>query len=126
MISGAKGTKMMRSILTCTAFALFGLLSGCGGPGQPAKQSAATQQNESQAQLQALPEAARNAVFIRAIRDAGFDCQHVTESRALAGTEGAWAAQCDDGTPYVIAIAPNGQAQVTKGAPSDQVAPNAA
>jgi hypothetical protein len=70
-----------------------------------------------------MAEGERNAVFIRAIRDAGFDCQHVDSSSyqgMSAGQGGSagtptWVATCDKASNWVILIGGNGAAQVIKG-----------
>jgi hypothetical protein len=104
---------------TLSAAMLIALAAACGSREQPARQQPDNQAAEMQARLKALPETSRDAVFIRAIRDGGFDCQHVETSAPIADAS-AWTARCDDGTPYVIAIGAGGQAQVTKGEPAGQ------
>jgi hypothetical protein len=104
------------------------LLAACnrGGPqaeqaaqpaGQPNGQQGANAQRDYQARLAAMPEAERNAVFIRAVRDAGFDCQHVGSSSYQGVSAGSptWVATCDDASNWVILIGSNGSAQVIKG-----------
>lgn len=61
-----------------------------------------------------MPEGERNAVFIRAIRDAGRDCQHVQTSARQPDRNGqpVWTATCDDGGNWVIVIGEDGIAQV--------------
>lgn len=75
---------------------------------------------DAAAEVAAMPEGQRNAVFIRAIRDANLPrtCQHVASS-ASAGEIGgapAWTATCDDGTNWTIVIGANGIAQVVSDA----------
>jgi hypothetical protein len=67
-----------------------------------------------QARLEALPEAQRNGVFIRAIRDADGRCQHVERSEPAGEQEGlpVWRAYCEDGASFSILIARGGSAQV--------------
>ena len=65
-------------------------------------------------QVAALSEAQRNAVFIRALRDAGLACQHV-ERAVPAGTiqnMPAWRATCQGGGEWTILIAADGNAQI--------------
>lgn len=59
-----------------------------------------------------LPVGQRNAVFLRAIRDAGLACQTVTRSERLADTAGKpkWRARCEDGTAHLVQVAPDGTA----------------
>lgn len=68
------------------------------------------------AQVATLPEPARNAVFFRAIHDAGLPCQHIIDSRPMANTPSAavtWRAQCEDKAYHLIRIQPDGSAAVT-------------
>jgi hypothetical protein len=100
-------------ITALAAVAAIALLAGCGGNETPAGNDtgAAT---DYQAKLQAMAEGGRNATFIRAIRDAGFDCQHVGSSAFEGETNGAptWSARCDDGSSWSIVIGEGGVAQV--------------
>lgn len=66
-------------------------------------------------QLRTMPEASRNATFIRAIRDAGRECQGVTASAARAPIQGApaWTATCQDGRQWIILLGNDGVVQVT-------------
>lgn len=98
------------------SLAPLALLAACDGssPTMPApepKQPPSAFQN----QVAALPDGQRNAVFIRAIRDAGFDCQGVTESRrggeGLRG-EPLWIATCNDKKHYGVLLGRDGTAQV--------------
>ncbi|WNO54782.1 hypothetical protein [Stakelama saccharophila] len=57
-----------------------------------------------------LPDPARNAVMIRAILDAGMNCEEVTKS--VRDEQGNWEATCSDGATHVIAIQPDGTAKV--------------
>jgi hypothetical protein len=61
-----------------------------------------------------LSEGQRNGVFIRAIRDANLDCQHVDSSEAAGVQQGypVWTAHCDSGATYTIVLTGNGSAQV--------------
>ena len=67
-----------------------------------------------QARLEALPEAQRNGVFIRAIRDSDGRCQHVERSEPAGEQDGLpiWRAYCEDGEIYSILISRGGSAQV--------------
>ncbi|MEG8220558.1 hypothetical protein OSJ57_07980 [Sphingomonas sp. HH69] len=66
------------------------------------------------AEVVALPEHQRNAVFFRAIRDAGLPCQNVTGAEQIATGEKApmWRAQCEDGVAHLIQVLPDGTANV--------------
>lgn len=71
-------------------------------------------EGDYQARLQALPEGGRNAVFIRALRDAGRDCQGVVSSAFQGMLQGrpTWTARCDDGVGWVVIIGKDGIAEV--------------
>lgn len=66
------------------------------------------------ARVGALPIGERNAVFFRALQDAGSDCQDVTKSERIADTAGAptWRAVCDNGTMNLVQVKPDGTAIV--------------
>jgi hypothetical protein len=61
-----------------------------------------------------MPEGQRNALFIRAIRDAGLECQHVDASTAAPPYRGmpVWTAACSGGGTWTIVVGPNGIAQI--------------
>ncbi|WP_294288332.1 hypothetical protein [uncultured Sphingomonas sp.] len=91
-------------------------LAACGGgsdtpAANTATPAAAATESEFQAKVAALTPAERNGVFIRAIRDAGLNCQEVTESTKDKKV-GMWAARCADGTGYAVQILPDGTATV--------------
>ena len=95
--------------------ALF--LSACSAE-QPAatNTTAASADNvDYLARIRAMPAGQRNAVFLRAIRDAGRACQGVTELTEVTGNGGpaTWSARCDDGNRWIVAISPTGVATVT-------------
>lgn len=66
------------------------------------------------AQVIALPERQRNAVFFRAIRDAGLPCQSVRQSEAIKSDNEApaWRASCDNGESHLIAVTPDGMVNI--------------
>jgi hypothetical protein len=103
---------------TCAAAAIFALAACNSGspPAAPVNQadSAAASGN----QIAALPEGSRNGVFIRAIRDANQDCQHVDSSQAAGTQQGfpVWTAHCSDGASYTIVLTGNGGATVINAA----------
>ena len=87
------------------------LLASCGkepaappAPGGP----------DVRAQLRTMAEGGRNAVFIRAIRDAGQACQAVTHSawQRDVAAESLWAVQCEGGTAWAVYVARSGGARV--------------
>lgn len=67
------------------------------------------------AEVAALSDRQRNAVFLRAIRDAGHGCQGVTRSEQVGDRAGkaTWRAKCDDGTAHLVQVRPDGTAMVT-------------
>lgn len=107
---------MIRSILLLPLAAL----AACGA--EPSAQNSAAANAAASAdnvdylsRIRSMPQGQRNAVFLRAIRDANQPCQGVTELTEVTSTGGpaTWAARCDDGGRWVVAIAPNGTATVT-------------
>ncbi|HWK35737.1 hypothetical protein [Sphingomonas sp.] len=96
------------------------LLAGCGtAPQAPAPEPTTQPPSAFQNQVAALPDGQRNGVFIRSIRDAGFDCQGVIEShRQGEGLNGdpLYVAQCSDKKYYGVLLGRDGTAQiVTRG-----------
>ena len=102
-----------------TPLAALALLAACGQNSDKSAPAPDAGQREYQTKLREMPDTARNAVFIRAIRDAGFTCQHVSTSSYLGDAAGAptWSAKCDE-SEWTVAIGPGGSAQVTKKAPT--------
>jgi len=90
--------------------------AACGGGQNQAAPAAESANNTAPAgtQVAALSEGERNAVFIRAIRDAGLDCQHVDRSVALGNVQNmpAWRATCQGGGEYTIVVGADGNAQI--------------
>jgi hypothetical protein len=112
--------RRMMSTTTLAAIAALLPLAACdrgSSQAQQPPQAADNAQRDTQARLAAMAEGERNAVFIRAIRDAGFDCQHVDSSSYQDISAGAptWVATCDKASNWVILIGSNGAAQVIKG-----------
>ncbi len=62
----------------------------------------------------AMSERERNAVFIRAILDAGMKCEGVTKSERLPDKDGlpVWRAACGSDSAHVITITPDGTANI--------------
>jgi hypothetical protein len=91
------------------------LLAGCGGGApEPANQVERVSPEEAGNQIAALSEGQRNAVFIRALQDAGEDCQHVESSAPAGEHQGfpVWSARCSDGGNWTIVITTDGTAVV--------------
>lgn len=102
-------------------------LAGCGGEGnitandavqaEPLNSAdtdnAADQTNYSAAVL-AQNDAQRNATFIRALKDAPLDCEHVDSSTRIADQDGVptWRVTCKGGTNYLIGIPKDGVAKI--------------
>jgi hypothetical protein len=105
---------MSRVFAACTLAVLL-VLGGCER-GAPEEGTTKIQvpEGDYQARLQAMPEGQRNAVFIRALRDAGRDCQGVVSSAFQGEFRGrpTWTARCDDGVGWVILIGKAGIAEV--------------
>lgn len=62
----------------------------------------------------AMPDRTRNVVFIRALLDAGIECQHVTSSERLPDQDGKplWRVNCSDKTAHMISVTPDGTANI--------------
>ncbi|MHA6722496.1 hypothetical protein [Sphingomonas sp. RS2018] len=93
------------------------LLAGCGSTVPSGNTTAAvtpSEPSEFQTQVVALPEAQRNAVLIRAIRDADRDCQGVTKSERKPDVQGApmYLATCQGGATFGVTFRRDGTAQV--------------
>lgn len=119
----------MRLILSGAGLALALAVGGCGERRAEPSNRVETNATEDVAnQLAALPDGQRNAVFIRAIRDAGEDCQHV-ESSARAGEyrgRPVWSAQCEGGASWTIVVTRDGTAQLINDAEARLVGLNQA
>lgn len=61
----------------------------------------------------AMSDRQRNVVFIRALMDAGIDCQSVNSSERLPDQDGKplWRANCPNGA-HMISITPDGTANI--------------
>lgn len=98
--------------------ALALLLAGCGeSPENRSAQAPAGNQaagTGDAARLASLSTGQRNAVFIRAIRDAGLECQHVDWSELNGTYRGmpVWTASCARGQVWAIVVGQDGIAQI--------------
>lgn len=102
----------MRAVLIVT---LALAIAACGGgQNQAATANAGTAAEPVTNQVAGLSDAQRNAVFIRALRDAGLDCQHVERSAPAGAIQNmpAWRATCQGGGEWTIVIATDGTAQI--------------
>lgn len=102
------------SLLAVAALALT--LAACDGGEAPTADDTdiAVPKGDYANEIAALEPGQRDAVFLRAIRDAGRDCQNVTGSSTQGNVGGnpAWTAVCDNGGRWVIIIGRDGIAQV--------------
>ena len=103
----------MRAFLI-SLLALATAACGSGGQNGATTANAANAAEPAGNRVASLPEGQRNAVFIRAIRDAGLDCQHVERAvpAGIIQTMPAWRATCRGGGEWTIVIAPDGTAQI--------------
>lgn len=118
----------MRQLMIVPALAL--LLAGCGGPEPEAERNDATAidrdaeanvtGNEAAGNALAtvlnLNDRQRNAVFYRALDDAGITCSGVDSSERMPDQDGrpVWRANCRgiSGSGHLISITPEGTANI--------------
>jgi hypothetical protein len=90
--------------------------SGGNGGNQAAEPNRAADKGTSEAQkkVRELDEGQRNIVLIRAIRDAGEDCQQVESSELMATSNNmpVYMANCAGGLVYAVVIRDDGTAAV--------------
>ena len=131
----------MKRFFVIAAPALVVATAACGDVEQPEDVTniAVPSPLAYQQELMGMTDMARNAVFLRAIRDAGRDCQEVTGSTYLGVQQDApsWSATCRNESEWVILIGGDGIAQVVSATgaqafglegpdPADPAAANAA
>lgn len=116
----------MRVVLVLAA-----MLAGCGTGGSGSSDASAnaagdnvaasTPNSDAQNQVRSLPDGQRNGVLIRAIRDAGQDCQQVEASELIATSNNlpVYMATCHGGAVYAVAIRDDGTAQVRPAMPAE-------
>lgn len=96
--------------------ALAILSSACSRNNDPGQNRsvAAAGTGDATMRLAALSDRQRNAVFIRAIRDAGLECQHVDWSTPSGTYRGmpVWTAACARNQVWIIAVGNDGVAQI--------------
>ena len=106
-------------VLSATVLAPLALIAGCGGsPGgndAAATTNAAVPAGNTAAAIRDLPAGQRTAVLLRAIRDAGRECQGVTAATEVTanGSPPTWDATCEDGNQWIVALGADGTATVT-------------
>ncbi len=119
---------MIRSLFVVSLPLL--MLAACGTGGTATEAAGNTADNTAAAapdggyaaRITALSPRLRQGVFLRAIRDAGKECQEVTEEDGIAAIEGkpAWVAICDRSTRWIITIDKSGTAIVTEAPPASR------
>jgi hypothetical protein len=106
----------MRRQIFGAAVAVGVMLAGCEAEqpnGQKPLGGEASIGQDVEKRLASMPDGQRDAVFIRAIRDAGFECQHV-ESSDLGGDHKGmpmWTVRCRE-AEWAVLVSPSGMAQV--------------
>ncbi len=106
----------MRTMMAIVAGAV--LLAGCGGGDETVPDPAASKTpavlSDLQKRVVALPKRLQDGVMLRAIRDAGLNCQQVTELTRVETRADRirWRVVCDTTQPYVVEITPDGTAQI--------------
>ncbi len=105
---------MNMRIATVAALAI--ITTACSRNDEAAQNQPAGTSNrvDTAAQLSGLSDAQRNGVFIRAIRDAGLECQHVEWSTRSGTYRGmpVWTATCARNQVWVVVVGPDGVAQI--------------
>jgi len=110
-------------IRTFATIGLATMLAACGGGTAPSNEAAtnAATGNEAalnyQAAVMDLTPEQRNVVMIRAITDAGIDCQQVTRSEQIKGEGLTYRAWCGEAS-HVVSISPDGNGQVISASPT--------
>ena len=104
----------MRIIGYGAGAALILAASACDGGTETANKVEVPGPESVQNRLESMPEAQRNAVFIRAIRDADQQCQHVESSQRAGEHQGfpVWNATCAGGGTWTIVVMNDGTAAV--------------
>ena len=101
------------SLLAAAALGLT--LAACDSRGEPTETTnIVVPKGDYAEEIANLEPGQRDAVFLRAIRDAGRDCQGVESSSTQGNVDGnpAWTAVCVDGSQWVIILGRDGIAQV--------------
>ena len=112
---------MRSSIIAMTILSL----AACGRGGQTSNATAANTAEPVGNQVAALSQGQRDAVFIRAIRDAGLDCQRVQGSIRVGNYRGlpVWQARCQGGGQWTIVVDNDGTAQILNASEASAVTP---
>jgi hypothetical protein len=112
-------TRLMTVLFPLTLAACSGSGGDAGVPANTAEAEANSVRNvvessNAQTAVLAMNDRQRNVVFIRALLDAGIDCQSVTSSTRLPDQDGSplWRAECGSGGAHMISITPDGTANI--------------
>jgi hypothetical protein len=99
--------------------------TACGGVNRASNGTAANAVEPVGNQVAMLSEGQRDAVFIRAIRDARLECQRVQGSLRAGEYRGmpVWRARCQGGGEWIIVVANDGTAQILNPAEARSVTP---
>lgn len=113
---------MMRLMTMLFPLALAACGEGGGNAGAPANTAESeansvrnvVESSNAQSAVLAMNDRQRNVVFIRALMDAGIDCQSVTSSTRLPDQDGQplWRAECGGSGAHMISITPDGTANI--------------
>jgi hypothetical protein len=122
-------TQMIRRIVLPALAAL--VLAGCGANEQAGSNATGAGNTQAEANatgaadnatgagnvtaaVLAMNDRQRNVVFVRALLDAGMDCQGVASSVRLPDQDGKplWRANCTNNTAHMITITPDGTANI--------------
>jgi hypothetical protein len=97
----------------------------CGGVNDAVNGAAANAPGPVGNQVAALSQGQRDAVFIRAIRDARLECQRVQGSVRIGEYRGmpVWRARCQGGGEWIIVVANGGTAQILNPAEARSITP---
>ncbi|MCW6530176.1 hypothetical protein NED98_07950 [Sphingomonas sp. MMSM20] len=85
------------------------LLAACSHP-LPSAETKGHDNVEGAAKFEHLKAWDREGVLFRAVRDAGWSCQQITEEAAVARNHGnpVWRVRCEDKQYYLVEIAKDG------------------
>lgn len=97
------------------AFLLLLALAACDAA-QEAQAPPLASISEYKKRIDRLAPQQRDAVFLRAVRDAGMDCQKVLGSGPSGLQFGmpSWVVRCDDGRDWMIMLDKGGRAHVAR------------
>ncbi len=105
----------MRAFRSLALIAIMGLLARCGpAPSPPAKAPAIKVRGAEQEKLHRLSSFDLAIALKRAIYDAGYTCQRLTDG-GFVGTYknlDIWMAKCSEGRQWAVFAGPDGTAQV--------------